>query len=137
MSTLINFQRYERTMERIVLSCTVKIVSKFASFYRFGTIVLSLQTSKLSVFSFYRFIVLSFHRFIILSFLVRNIEFILSFYRCKESIKFFYRFIIASFYRCRPIVLSLQTYRFIVAFYRFVVVGVNLETILTVFFQRA
>ena len=44
---------------------TVKIVSKFTSFYRFESIVLSLQTSKLIVFSFYRFIVLSFHRFIV------------------------------------------------------------------------
>ena len=36
------------------------------------------------------------------------------------------------FYRCKSIVLPLQTYRFIVAFYCFTVVGVNLETGLSV-----
>ena len=99
----------------VVLHCTVKIVSKFTSFYRFESIVLSLQTSKLIVFSFYRFIVSSFYRF-----LVRNIEFILSFYRfiVVKKTEFFYRFIVSSFdrfivvdlsfYRCKPIVLSLR-----------------------------
>ena len=79
---------------------TAKIVSKSAPFYRFKSIVLSLQTSKWIVFSFYRFIVLSFfgkkHRLY---------SIVLSFYRCKENIEFFYRFIVSSFYRCRPIVL--------------------------------
>ena len=67
---------------------TVKIVSKFTSFYRFESIVLSLQTSKLIVFSFYRFIVISFHRFIVLSFFGKKhrvYSIVLSFYRCIDS----------------------------------------------------
>ena len=60
------------------ISYTVKIVSKFTSFYRLESIVLSLKISNQSLFllSFYSFIVSSFYRFA-----VRNIEFILSFYR--------------------------------------------------------
>ena len=106
---------------------TVKIVSKFTSFYRFIVLNLSFYRCRLQNQSFFPFIVLSFfgkkHS-------VYSI--VLSFYRCKENIEFFYRFIVLSFYlfivvnlsfyRCRPIVLSL----------RFIVVDVNLETILTV-----
>ena len=74
---------------------TVKIVSKFTSFYRFIVLNLSFYRCRLPNLSFYPSIVLSFYRF-----LVRNIEFILS----------FYRFIVVnlSFYRCKPIVLSLR-----------------------------
>ena len=94
------------------------LLKPFLSLHRFIVLnlsFLSLQTSKLIVFSIYRFIVSSFHRFI--AFLVRNIEFILSVYRfivVKKKIEFFYRFIVVdlSFYRCRSF------YRCVLSFYR-------------------
>ena len=66
------------------IKTTVKIVSKFTSFYRFILLNLSFYRCKLPNKSFFPSIVLSFYRFIVLSFnrfLVKNIEFILSFYR--------------------------------------------------------
>ena len=78
---------------------TVKIVSKFTSFYRFIVLNLSFYRCILQNESFFPSIVLAFYRF-----LVRNIEFILS----------FYRFIVVK---------KIQSFSIVLSFHRFIVLS--------------
>ena len=99
------------------------------------------QINRVFLLSFYLFLL--FNRCIVLWFLVRNIEFILSFYRfivfsfysCKENRKLFlssYCFIVSSFYRCKSSVFFVVDLSFYRCDLSFIVVGVKLETGLTV-----